>query len=123
MMIQNLAGRAEYPKLLIDLASIRANVQNIVSRAGQYGVEIMGVTKGVCADIHIVRAFVEGGIKIFGDSRLKNISKMRRAKIQGLFYPYCCKNSAYEPLQHQAACLFPARSTQTEGTHRGFSPG
>jgi len=34
------------------------------------------VTKGVCADLNIVKAMLEGGIEVLGDSRIRNIIKL-----------------------------------------------
>ncbi len=66
-----------YPVLEIDLEKIRLNTAHLVGFCHRMNIEVMGVTKGVCALAPIVKAFYDGGIRKFGDSRLQNIKTMR----------------------------------------------
>jgi len=67
------------PEIVIDLAKIAKNVQVVQELARPYGIEIVAVTKGVLADINIVRAILAGGIKLLADSRLENLQNLREA--------------------------------------------
>lgn len=71
------------PRLVIDLGKIKKNAIYIKDLCSRNGVEVMGVTKGFCAHPVIAKAFYEAGIRNFGDSRIKNIKKLREAGIQG----------------------------------------
>ncbi|MCG0275479.1 MAG: alanine/ornithine racemase family PLP-dependent enzyme [Thermosediminibacteraceae bacterium] len=73
-----------YPRVEINLSLIRENTRYIVDLCGRSGIEVMGITKGVCAMPSVVRAMVDGGVKKLGDSRIKNIKNM---KCSGLNMP------------------------------------
>ncbi|MGB9839431.1 alanine/ornithine racemase family PLP-dependent enzyme [Thermovenabulum sp.] len=66
-----------YPRVEINLSLIKKNAMNIVELCNKYGIEVMGITKGVCALEPVVRTMIEGGVKKLGDSRIKNIVKLK----------------------------------------------
>jgi predicted amino acid racemase len=78
--------RLRYPCVEIDINKIRQNTRYIVDYCDSKGIEVMGITKGVCALIEVVNAMLEGGIKKLGDSRLQNIAALRESGLQGLIY-------------------------------------
>ncbi|WP_211270665.1 alanine/ornithine racemase family PLP-dependent enzyme [Paenisporosarcina indica] len=75
-MIRNVAPRIE-----INLAKIAHNADILLNLYDSKGVGLMAVTKGVCGSPKIARVLVAQGIQILGDSKLKNLKKMRDAKI------------------------------------------
>ncbi|MDD5678573.1 MAG: alanine racemase [Kiritimatiellae bacterium] len=66
-------------RLLVDLGKITGNARKVLAICRALGMDVMGVTKGVCGTPRIVRAMLQGGVKILGDARLDNIIKMRSA--------------------------------------------
>ncbi len=78
--------RLRYPCVEIDINKIRKNTRYLVDYCGNKGIEVMGITKGVCALTEVVNAMVEGGIKKLGDSRLQNIAVLRESGFMGLIY-------------------------------------
>lgn len=64
------------PRLYIDLKKITNNVKTLVALCNKYGIEITGITKVFCAQPEIVRAYIDGGIKRIGDSRIENLMKI-----------------------------------------------
>lgn len=68
-----------YPKMRIDLDKIEINTKNVVNLCKPQGIGVMGVSKGVCADPEIVRRMIAAGVCWMGDSRIKNIKKLREA--------------------------------------------
>ena len=70
-----------YPKMTIDLNKIQRNTENVVNLCELRGVSVMGVSKGVCADPEIVRRMITAGVCWIGDSRIKNIRRLREAGI------------------------------------------
>ncbi len=72
-----------YPRILIDLEKIGSNTQEIRNLCKD--IQIVGVTKLVLGEPKIAKIFLENGINMIGDSRLKNIVKMREARIGGPF--------------------------------------
>lgn len=73
------------PRLEIDLLKIAHNGKKMIELYGSKGINIIGVTKGVCGDPKIANVFLKRGIKIIGDSRIANFRRMREAGIQAPF--------------------------------------
>lgn len=67
------------PRVNIDLAEIETNARLLKNKCEEKGINITGVVKGGAGDLRIVNAIVSGGITTIGDSRIKNIRKMREA--------------------------------------------
>ncbi|AJY74847.1 alanine/ornithine racemase family PLP-dependent enzyme [Paenibacillus beijingensis] len=66
-------------RLVIDLKKIGHNAKTIVELCSRYGINVVGVTKVVCAHPKIVHVLENSGIRKFADSRLKNIIHLRTA--------------------------------------------
>jgi len=66
-----------WPRLLMDINEIRSNTEKIVEKCQKNGIQISGVTKGVCAHPEVVSAMVEGGCSFLADSRLKNLVEIK----------------------------------------------
>ena len=69
------------PCLTIDLDKIENNARSIVELCKGRGIEVAGVTKGVCGHAGVARAMLRGGVSAIADSRLENI---QRLKVAGL---------------------------------------
>jgi len=67
--------------LTIDLAKITHNARKTIAICRPFGLDVVGVTKGVCGLPDVARAMIAGGIKTLGDARLDNIARMRDAGI------------------------------------------
>ncbi len=73
------------PRIEIDLAKISHNATSLREIYASKGIGIIGVTKVVCGDPVIAAVLVRSGMNTLGDSRLKNITRMREAGIQAQF--------------------------------------
>lgn len=73
------------PYLEINLQKLEHNAREIVSQCREHGIQVVGVSKGVLGNEHVVNAMLRGGISWIGDSRLLNIEHMRGKGIQGPF--------------------------------------
>lgn len=80
---KGMAG--ENPRLRIDLDKLRENSRTMVDLCNSKGISLMGVTKSYSADTLITKAFYDGGIREFADSRLENIIKSKKCGIDGPF--------------------------------------
>jgi predicted amino acid racemase len=69
------------PYLTIDLGKIEHNAKTIVGLCRAHGIAVTGVTKGVCGHPEVAKAMLRGGVSSIGDSRMKNIRRLRRAGI------------------------------------------
>jgi predicted amino acid racemase len=67
------------PRLFVNLKAITENTRKTIDRCHGFGVEVVGVTKGVSGLPPVAKAMADGGIRTLGDSRLKNIARMREA--------------------------------------------
>ena len=69
----------EPASMTIDLAKIRQNTASLVSRL--HGVQLVGVTKGLCGSVEFARALIDGGCFALADSRLANLEGLRAAAL------------------------------------------
>lgn len=70
------------PYVTIDLDKIRHNARTIVDLCRVHGIEVTGVTKGVCGYPEVAKAMLRGGVSSIGDSRLGNIERLKAAGIE-----------------------------------------
>ncbi|MEK3800502.1 alanine/ornithine racemase family PLP-dependent enzyme [Peribacillus sp. FSL H8-0477] len=73
------------PRIEINTVKIGHNVEALLNLYGSKGIDIIGVTKGVCGSPEIAKVFVDKGIHLLGDSNIKNLKKMREANIKAEF--------------------------------------
>ncbi len=69
-------------RLTVNLDKITENTRKTLALCYPLGLEVVGVTKGVCGSPEVARAMIAGGIKTIGDSRLDNIARMRKEGIR-----------------------------------------
>lgn len=63
----------KYPAIEINLSKIRKNAKVITKLLKGYGIDIVGVTKVSNGSMEIAKTFIEGGIKVIGDSKIENL--------------------------------------------------
>ena len=69
------------PYLTIDLDKIEHNARTIVRLFRSHGIEVTGVTKGVCGQPEVAKAMLRGGVSSLADSRMENIHRLQAAGI------------------------------------------
>lgn len=69
------------PRLVIDLDKIEHNAKELVSRLGEKGIGVSGVTKAVLGCPSVADAMLRGGVDGIGESRLQNVSRLRSAAL------------------------------------------
>jgi predicted amino acid racemase len=74
-----------HPYITIDLDKIEHNARTIVRLCAEHGIDVIGVTKGVCGNPEVAQAMLKGGVSGIADSRLENI---RRLGTAGIDAPY-----------------------------------
>ncbi|HBY56539.1 MAG TPA: alanine racemase [Candidatus Atribacteria bacterium] len=70
------------PRLNINLYKIIKNTEYIRNFCLQHKIEVVGITKGCSAIPEVAQAMIDGGVKILGDSRIKNIQMLKEAGIK-----------------------------------------
>lgn len=70
------------PRLEIDLEKIAQNAHTLSKYYSTKGISIIGVCKALCGDPVVARILLSSGINTLGDSRIKNIKRMRRDGIK-----------------------------------------
>ncbi|BER92072.1 MAG: ornithine racemase [Candidatus Atribacteria bacterium] len=68
-----------YPLLRINTQAIRYNIRAILQKLNQWQLRAVAITKGFCADLPLVKLFLEEGITCFGDSNPGNLLKIKHA--------------------------------------------
>lgn len=71
----------QYPVYEISAAKIKGNAGRIYEMCKANGIEPAGVVKGFSAIPEVAKLFVEAGFKTLGDSRLKEIIRLRTSNI------------------------------------------
>lgn len=77
--------RSSVPRIEINLAKIAHNAETLKHMYKTKGIELMGVTKGVCGSPAIARVLVESGIHTLAESKLANLKKMHENQIQAQY--------------------------------------
>jgi ornithine racemase len=65
-----------YPCVEINLSKIKDNTKEIASLCSRFGISLVGVSKVFCARKSIVKAMLEGGAVMIGDSRIENLKRI-----------------------------------------------
>lgn len=83
-----------YPKVIINIKTIRENVKNIVDLCNKQGIKVAGVTKVFCANTDIVNAYIDGGVSYLADSRIQNLIKLKDFQIPKIMLRLPMKSEA-----------------------------
>ncbi|WP_353094030.1 ornithine racemase Orr [Tissierella praeacuta] len=70
-----------YPRMTIDLETIKNNAKTVVGLCKDNGIKVAGVTKVFCGDPTIAKAYVEGGVSYLADSRIENLMRLKDLNI------------------------------------------
>lgn len=65
--------KQNYPRLEINLDYLKENVQQIIKRCSDMGIDVAGVIKGTTGITQCAKMFQEGGAKLIASSRLEQI--------------------------------------------------
>lgn len=66
-----------YPKLVINLETIKNNVKSLVKLCNSKNIKVAGVTKVFCGNPEIAKAYLDGGVSYLADSRIENLEKLK----------------------------------------------
>lgn len=69
-----------YPRLKIDLAKYKHNVESVTALCGAHGISVMAVTKVFCGDQRLVDVLNATDVAYIADSRLDNLERIRTGK-------------------------------------------
>ncbi len=71
-----------YPRVIVNRAHLKENVQVVKALCDQYGIAITGVTKVFTGDPEIARVYIENGIAMLGDSRAENLKRLEALRAE-----------------------------------------
>ncbi len=74
--------KVHYPRVTVDLKKLRNNIEQMVKRAGEKGIEVAGVIKGCTGLPLCAKEFAEGGCAYIASSRLEQIRDAKEAGIK-----------------------------------------
>ncbi|MFZ5915423.1 MAG: alanine/ornithine racemase family PLP-dependent enzyme [Chloroflexota bacterium] len=69
-------------RIEVNCERIRRNTEAVVRLCSTRGIEVVGVTKACCGHPEVARAMLAGGVRLLGESRLKNVRRLRAAGIE-----------------------------------------
>ncbi|MEG3065547.1 alanine/ornithine racemase family PLP-dependent enzyme [Acetomicrobium sp.] len=69
------------PKLRIRLSKVQDNASKVVDLCKGSKIEVGGVAKGVCGNVSVARAMVDGGCSFLADSRIQNIINLKKENL------------------------------------------
>ena len=75
-------SRDHYPRVVIDLAKLRNNIDQIVGRCSAFGIEVAGVVKCVDGNVDVAKEFEAGGAGFICSSRLEHIKRLKEGGIK-----------------------------------------
>lgn len=90
----------EYPRIKINLEKVRKNTETIVNRCDNLGISVAGVTKVFCADLKIVKAYIDGGVRYLADSRIENLMNLENIDIPKILLRLPMISEAEEVVQY-----------------------
>ncbi len=66
------------PSLSIFLDRLEDNARAVTGMCGAHGIEVFGVSKAACGSPLVAQAMLRGGVAGIGESRLDNVTRLRR---------------------------------------------
>lgn len=97
--------KKHYPCLEIDLKKIQHNTEVIINICQNKGINVVGVSKVFCAKKPIVKAMLDGGIEIIGDSRIENLKKIEEFKCRKMLLRIPMESNASEVVKYSDISL------------------
>lgn len=76
----NMHGR--YPELIADLNKLKQNIDRVIRRCGECGVEVAGVIKGCTGLPECAEQFERAGCRFIASSRLEQLEPLRSSGMQ-----------------------------------------
>lgn len=76
--VMTVSDGDRYPRVSIDTEKLRDNAACVLQRCRSSDVQLTAVTKGTCAHPDVVRALLAAGVKSLGDSRIRNLRRLRK---------------------------------------------
>ncbi|MEA3508008.1 MAG: alanine/ornithine racemase family PLP-dependent enzyme [Synergistota bacterium] len=70
-----------YPQMVLSTKLIRENTEKTVALCRNEGIDVWGVTKGLCAIPEVARAMADGGCVGLADSRTANLRRLRKSGV------------------------------------------
>jgi len=68
-------------RIEVDCERIRRNTEELVKLCAPWNIQLVGITKACCGDPDVARAMLYGGVAMLGESRLRNVRRLREAGI------------------------------------------
>lgn len=97
--------KREYPCVEVNLGKITHNTREIVKLCSTKGIHVVGVTKVFCAKKPVVKAMLNGGLEIVGDSRIENLKRLEEFKCRKLLLRIPMESHAAEVVKYSDISL------------------
>lgn len=94
-----------FPNLTINLEKIRENTKNACERCAAQGIDVTAITKCCAGNPEVARAFLAGGAKALGDSRILNLEKIREVHAEKWLIRIPMISEAYDAVLYSDVAL------------------
>lgn len=89
-----------YPLLRINLEKLRKNTQIIVNLCEKRNIKVVGITKVFCAIPEVAETMVKSGVETLGDSRIRNLKKLRHIPVPKMLLRIPMKSEVEEVVKY-----------------------
>jgi ornithine racemase len=92
--------KKDYPCIEVNLNKITENTRQIIDICKEKGIHVAGVSKVFCAKLPIVRAMLDAGIELIGDSRIENLKKIQKLNCRKMLLRIPMESHAAEVVKY-----------------------
>lgn len=112
-----------YPKMTINLETIKNNVKSVVGLCNEQGIKVAGVTKVFCGNPKIAKAYIEGGVSYLADSRIENLGKLKEINIPKIMLRLPMKSEVEKIVEYADISLNSELDTITSLSEKALEKG
>lgn len=112
-----------YPKMTVNLETIKNNVRSVVGLCNSQGIKVAGVTKVFCGNPKIAKAYIEGGVSYLADSRIENLIRLKELDIPKIMLRLPMKSEAEKIVEYADISLNSELDTITSLSEKALEKG
>lgn len=103
-----------YPLLTINLTRIKENAIIMLKKCKQHNIELVGVGKLVSGNKEIIQTYLNAGIEIIADSRIKNLKMLNDLEVKKMLLGIPMLSELEDVVRYSDICLVSESKTIAE---------
>lgn len=112
-----------YPKMTVNLDTIKNNTKSMVDLCNKRDIKVAGVTKVFCGNPKIAKAYIDGGLSYLADSRIENLIKLKDFDIPKVMLRLSMKSQAEMVVEYSDISLNSEIDTIRELSKKAIEKG